>query len=116
MNSEELHEYCINKKGVTAEFPFDENTLVYKVSGKMFALVALDEEILAVNLKCDPELAIELREQYTAVNPGYHMNKKYWNTITLDGSVSTNLIKEWIDHSYQEVVKKLSKKEKEHLL
>lgn len=81
MNIEELREYCISKKDVTESFPFDETTLVFKVRGKMFALTDLEGE-LSINLKCDPDLAIELREKYPAVQPGYHMNKKHWNTIT----------------------------------
>lgn len=106
MNVEELREYCLGKKEVTEGFPFDDTTLVFKVMGKMFALVNLDGEP-AVNLKCDPEKAIMLREQYPAVTPGYHMNKRMWNTVQLDGSVPATIIMQWIDHSYEETVKKL---------
>lgn len=106
MNIEFFRNYCLQKKGVTEEFPFDENTLVYKVMGKMFALTDLNQ-FESINLKCDPELAIQLRESFDAVKPGYHMNKKHWNTITLDGSVSDKLVKEWIDHSYQLVAASL---------
>lgn len=91
---------------MTEEFPFDANTLVYKVMGKMFALTDIDH-FESVNLKCDPERAIQLRDEYEAVHPGYHMNKKHWNTVRMDGSVGDRLIKEWIDHSYDLVVKSL---------
>ena len=114
MNIEELRAYCIAKKGTTESFPFDETTLVFKVMGKMFALTNLDGN-LSVNLKCDPERAIELREQYTFVLPGYHMNKKHWNTILLAGSVPDQLIKTWIDESYKLIVSSLTKKLKEEL-
>ena len=115
MNIEELREYCISKKGVTEGFPFDESTLVFKVSGKMFALTDL-VDALSVNLKCDPEKAIALREQYPCVIPGYHMNKQHWNTVIIDGSLNDNLIKEWITHSYELVVKSLTKKQQQELL
>lgn len=114
MDIEKLREYCISKKGVTEEFPFGEDTLVFKVAGKMFALTGLDGD-LSINLKCDPELAIELRERYPAVQPGYHMNKTHWNTVFIDGSVSDKLVCEWIDHSYDIVVSKLPKKMREAL-
>ena len=108
MNIEEFRKYCLSKKGVTEEFPFGEVTLVFKVMGKMFALTNLDSDF-SVNLKCDPVLAIDLREQYSSVLPGYHMNKKHWNTIIIDGRISNKLIYEWIDHSYQLVVDQLPK-------
>lgn len=114
MNIEEYRDYCISKAGVTEEFPFDQNTLVFKVMGKMFALTDV-EAFASVNLKCDPELAIKLREEYDAVIPGYHMNKKHWNTVSMDGSVSGAQVKEWIDHSYELVVSGLPKKLKEEL-
>ena len=107
MNIEEIREYCLAKKGASEGFPFGENTLVFKVSGKMFALISLDE--MQVNLKCNPDLAIELREQFDSVIPGYHMNKKYWNTIFLDGTIEDKLIREWIDLSYSLIVKKEKK-------
>lgn len=100
MNIEELREYCLSLPGVSEHFPFDETTLVFKVSGKMFALTDL-EGPLSVNLKCNPELAVELRERYPSVKPGYHMNKIHWNTVEIDGTVSDKLILEWIDHSYK---------------
>ena len=111
MNIEELREYCIAKQGVSEEFPFGEDTLVFKVKGKMFALTNLDGE-WNLALKCDPEKAIELREQYSEIRPGYHMNKVHWNTVKMDGSLSTKLIFELIDHSYQLVVDKLPKSKK----
>lgn len=114
MNIEEYREYCMNKPMVTEEFPFDEVTLVFKVAGKMFALTGLDGDF-SINLKCDPEKAIELREQHSCVKPGYHMSKKHWNTIMIDGSVSDELLRQWIDHSYILVVDKLPKKIKEEL-
>jgi len=104
MNIEEIREYCLSKSGAIECFPFGDNTLVFKVSGKIFALVSLEER--QINLKCDPELAIELREQYESVIPGYHMNKKYWNTILLNGTLPDKSIKEWIDLSYKLVAKK----------
>ncbi|HKJ43152.1 MAG TPA: MmcQ/YjbR family DNA-binding protein [Sunxiuqinia sp.] len=114
MNIEEIRNYCLSKKGVTEEFPFDETTLVFKVMGKMFALTDLEGE-LSINLKCDPGKAMELRERYSCVLPGYHMNKKHWNTVLVDGSVPSLLITEWIDHSYEQVVQKLTQKQKHQL-
>lgn len=108
MNIEELRDYCLKKKGTSEGMPFGDDTLVFKVMGKMFALSNL-EGGLRINLKCDPKLAIELREQYPAVIPGYHMNKQQWNTVVVDGSVSDKLIREWIDHSYDQVAAKLTK-------
>lgn len=99
MNIEILREYCVGKVNVTEGFPFGDDTLVFKVKGKIFALANLDGET-RINLKCDPEYAIELRERHPCVIPGYHMNKKLWNTIIIDGSVPDKTIKEWIDHSY----------------
>lgn len=111
MNIEEFRDYCLTKKGVTEGFPFDETTLVFKVMGKMFAATGI-ENFNRVNLKCDPELAIELREQFPEVQPGYHMSKKHWNSIYTDGSLSNDHIYEWIDMSYELVVKGLTKKQK----
>jgi len=115
MNIEELREYCLSKKGVGEDFPFDETTLVFKVMNKMFALTDI-EKPLSVNLKCDPEIAIGLRESFTAVQPGFHMSKKHWNTIYIDGSIDDKLIYKWIDDSYDLVVKGLTKKLREELL
>ncbi len=108
MNVEEVRQICIAKKGATEGFPFDEMTLVLKVGGKMFALLNLDKNP-SVNLKCDPERAINLRERYDAILPGYHMNKQHWNTVMLDGSVPKNLLIEMIDHSYDLVFRSLSR-------
>lgn len=115
MNIEELRDYCLLKKGVEEALPFGPDTLVFKVAGKVFLLTGLDSDSLEFNVKCDPEKAIELREQYSCVLPGYHMNKKHWNTIIADGSVPDKLLKEWIDHSYELVVKRLTKAEQKKL-
>ncbi len=111
MNVENLRAYCLSKKAVTESTPFDDVTLVFKVMGKMFALVPLDEVQLSVAPKCDPDLALELREKYPAVKAGYHLSKKHWNTVTVDGSIDDRLIFAWIDHSYELVVKGLTKKQ-----
>lgn len=115
MNIEELREYCLSLKGTTECFPFDDVTLVLKVQGKMFALIPLDKIETSITLKCNPDLAISLREEYEAVVPAYHFNKKHWNTVFLDGHISCKHIREWIDHSYQLVVDGLPKKLKEEL-
>jgi predicted DNA-binding protein (MmcQ/YjbR family) len=94
-----IREYCISKKGVTESFPFGDDTLVFKKNGKIFALANLEGD-LSLNLKCDPAFALELREKYSAVLPGYHMNKKHWNTVNIDGTVPDTEILSWIDHSY----------------
>lgn len=107
MNIEIIRKYCLAKPGVTEGFPFGEDTLVFKVASKIFLLAGLDEIPLRINLKSDPEKAIELREKYESVLPGYHMNKKHWNTVIIDGSVSRNELIEWIDDSYNLVVKNL---------
>lgn len=105
MNIEILREYCISKRNVTEGFPFGDDTLVFKTVGRIFALVNMEGE-LSINLKCDPALAIELRERYSSVVPGYHMNKKHWNTVYIDGSVPDKEVYSWIDHSYDLVIKK----------
>lgn len=115
MDLGDLAEYCMSKAGVEETFPFDEVTLVYKVMGKMFALIPTAKEQLSLNLKCDPEYAVELREAHPAIIPGYHMNKKHWNTINVDGSISGKLLCELIDHSYDLVVKSLTRKLKDEL-
>ncbi len=109
MNIEAYRDYCIAKKGVTEEFPFDETTLVFKVMGKMFALTGINN-FVSINLKCDPEYALELRERYVDVNPGYHMSKKHWNTVTINAEIPDELIYQWIDDSYNLIVKSLTKK------
>ena len=115
MNIEELRIYCLAKKGTTEEFPFDSETLVFKVMGKMFALVPLERVPSQCNLKCDPERAIELREEYDGIiMPGYHMSKTHWNTLYLE-NLPPNLIRQLVDHSYDLVVAGLTKKLKEEL-
>jgi predicted DNA-binding protein (MmcQ/YjbR family) len=116
MNIEELREYCLKKRGVEETFPFDADTLVYKVMGKAFLLTGLSESSFGFNVKCDPEKAVELRERYSCVLPGYHMNKKHWNTITPDGSVADEMVYSWVDDSYTLVVAGLPKRLKEKLV
>ncbi len=115
MNIETLRTYCLKRKGVTEELPFGPDTLVYKVMGKVFLLTSLDREGLQFNVKCDPDKAVDLRDRYDAVQPGYHMNKKHWNTVVVDGSISTQLLNEMIDHSYELVIQSLPKKIKDEL-
>ncbi len=118
MDIEQYFNYCRAKKGVTEEFPFDKDTLVFKVGGKMFALASLSEWESgrpSVNLKCDPELAIERRLQYDAVQPGYHMSKVHWNTVALGGDVPDGMLLAMIDESYGLVVKSLTKKARAEL-
>jgi predicted DNA-binding protein (MmcQ/YjbR family) len=110
MNSEQLREYCLSKPNVTEGFPFGPDTLVMKTNDKVFILVSLDTQPLQFNVKCEPEKAIALREEYETVIPGYHMNKKHWNTIICDGTLSTKFLKEQVDHSYELVSKKKVKK------
>ena len=107
MNIEEIREYCLAKPGVTESFPFNETALVFKVMGKMFALLDLSQDSRGITLKCDPELAIELREQYPEVTPAWHFNKQHWNGIILEGSISDHQLKQWIDHSYNLVLESL---------
>ena len=107
MNIESFREYCLSKAGVTEDFPFDRSTLVFKVGGKMFALTDLDN-FDSVNLKCDPERSIELRERYIEVQPGFHMNKKHWNTVKFEGKLPDTILRGLIDHSYNLVYNSLS--------
>ena len=109
MNIETLRNYCLSKKGTTEGFPFDETILVFKVMNKIFAFTNLEGN-LSVSLKCDPELAIALREEYSFVVPGYHLNKQHWNTIYIEDFVADQLVEQWIDHSYDLIVKSLPKK------
>ncbi|HEY8404275.1 MAG TPA: MmcQ/YjbR family DNA-binding protein [Flavobacteriales bacterium] len=109
MNIEDFRAYCLSKEGVTEETPFGPETLVFKVLGKVFALMDIDS-FDSVNLKCDPEWAVELRELYAGINGGYHMNKKHWNTVRTDGSVPIDLFYKLVDHSYDMVVRGLPKK------
>ncbi|PLX14080.1 MAG: MmcQ-like protein [Marinilabiliales bacterium] len=115
MNIEDIREYCLQKKLTTESFPFDDVTLVFKVNNKMFAIVSLDGD-LRISLKCDPEKAIELRERFPAVKAGYHLNKQQWNTINIDGSIDGLLLKEWIDDSYNLIVAKMPKKDRDLFL
>lgn len=113
MNLETFYEYCLTKKAVTEHFPFDEDTLVFKVGGKMFALSSLkqwEKQEPSVNLKCDPERALELRANYDAINEGYHMSKIHWNTVAINQDVPDAMLKALIDHSYDLVLKSLTKK------
>lgn len=112
MNIEEFRNYCLSKAHVSESFPFDQHTLVFKVGDKLFALTGLQQHPSAANLKCDPERAIELRDQYPEIVEGYHMSKKHWNTITIESGLSNNFIKELIDHSYDLVVKGMTKKQR----
>ena len=112
MNIEKFREYCLSKPHVTEDFPFDDDVLAFRICNKMFAVVAMSRPNMAI-MKCDPERAIDLREQFSAIKGAFHFNKKFWNQIDYDGDASDKLIFELVDHSYDEVVKKLSKKERE---
>jgi predicted DNA-binding protein (MmcQ/YjbR family) len=115
MDLEQFREYCLSKVAATESMPFGESVLVFKVARKIFALAALDEIPATVNLKCDPDLALGLRDQYEQVRPGYHMNKKHWNTIEIDGGIPDAELHKMIDHSYDLVVQGLSKKARDKL-
>ncbi len=112
MNIETLQHYCLSKPGAEETLPFGPDTLVYKVNNKVFLLTGLDSEDLRFNVKCEPDKAVELREEFSCVLPGFHMNKRHWNTIVVDGSVSTQQLQEWIDHSYDLVANGSPKKKK----
>ena len=114
MNIESFREYCLAKKGVTEEFPFDNNTLVFKVVGKMFALAGVDN-FSGINLKADPEDGAELREKHSFIQTAFHMNKKHWITVVMDGSASDKLVRSLIDNSYDLVVLKLTRSQKSTL-
>jgi predicted DNA-binding protein (MmcQ/YjbR family) len=116
MNLEELRDYCLSLKGATEDFPFGEFNLVLKVQGKMFGLIPLDNPEPQITLKCDPERAIALREDYSAIVPAWHFNKKHWNTIIIDPSISRTLLCELINHSYELVVAGLAKKFRDELM
>jgi predicted DNA-binding protein (MmcQ/YjbR family) len=116
MDAEHIRNHCLDKPGVTESFPFGISTLVYKVKEKIFLLISIDDIPVRFNAKCDPDRAIELREAYNAIIPGYHMNKKLWNTIILDGSLPASLVIEMIDDSYNLVVQSLPKKLRDELL
>ncbi len=115
MNLDNFREYCLSKKGVTEDYPFGEDTICMKVAGKIFAITSYAVP-LSVNLKCDPEYAVELREKYDEVQPGYHMNKKHWNTVDFGGRISDKELKEMTDHSFELVFRGLSRKQKEEFL
>lgn len=113
MTIQDLYDLCLSKPGVTEHFPFDEDTLVFKVGGKMFALSSLSEWEKGnptINLKCDPERALELRAEYDGVNPGYHMSKVHWNTVSVKSDVPAKLLRELVTHSYDLIFKSLTKK------
>ena len=107
MDAVEFREYCLRKPKATEGTPFGETVLVFKVAGKMFALMSLDEVPATANLKCDPDLALELRDRYEQVRPGYHMNKKHWNTVEIEGGIPETELRKMIDHSYELVVRSL---------
>lgn len=109
MNAESFRAHCLGKAAATEGTPFGPEDIVFKVQGKMFAILALEEVPPRVNLKCDPDLALELRDRYEQVQPGYHMNKKHWNTVVLDGVIPDREIRKMIDHSYDLVVQSLPK-------
>jgi predicted DNA-binding protein (MmcQ/YjbR family) len=115
MNIEEVRKYCLSKKGAIECLPFNDTALVFKVGGKMFALLDLSEERRGITLKCDPDLALEQREQYPEVTPAYHFNKRHWNTVELGGTIRERMIYGWIDDSYNLVVKGLSAKKSKEL-
>jgi len=115
MDIEQFREYCFTKKGVTEKFPFDEVTLCVRVMEKIFAITGLDSERFTVNLKCDPDYALELREQHPEVQPGWHMNKAHWNTVDFEGELDDRTLRHLIDHSYEQVVKTLKKAERQAL-
>ncbi len=107
MDLESFREYCLSKPAASEDMPFGEDVLVFRVGGKMFALASLDEIPATANLKCDPDLALELRDRYEQVRPGYHMNKKHWNTVEIDSGIPDAELHKMIDHSYELVVKRL---------
>ena len=110
MNLETFREYCLGKPNATESTPFGDDVLVFKVGGKIFALASLDEIPATANLKCDPDLALDLRDRYEQVRPGYHMNKKHWNTVEIEGGIPDAELRKMIDHSYDLVVKSTAKR------
>ena len=115
MKAAELRVWCLEQNGAIEDFPFTAEHSVFKVAGKMFAISALAREPLEVSVKCEPELAIELRSSYPAIRPGYHLNKRHWNTVTVDGSLSDQLVRDLIEDSYDLVVSALPKRLREEL-
>jgi predicted DNA-binding protein (MmcQ/YjbR family) len=114
LNLESFRNFCLSRKGATEDFPFDENTIVFKVMGKMFALTDIND-FSSINLKVDPEMGIELRERYSSVQEGYHMNKKHWITVLMNGELPDRLVLQWADNSYNLVVSGLTKSQKSAL-
>ncbi len=115
MELESFRDYCLSKKGASYDFPFDKTTMVFRVMGKIFAMTNIYYVPFSFNLKCDPDYALELREQYPEIQPGWHMNKKHWNTVDFEGSLDAGMLRRLIDHSYEQVVKSLKKGEREAL-
>ncbi|RXK83524.1 MmcQ/YjbR family DNA-binding protein [Filimonas effusa] len=115
MNIEDLRDYCLSLPEAAEDFPFGEDTIVFKIRGKIFLLCGLDSNPLQFNVKCDPDEALELREQYPAVQPGYHMNKKHWNTVAVDGTLNLQQLRKMIVNSYKLAIKSLPKKDREGL-
>jgi predicted DNA-binding protein (MmcQ/YjbR family) len=115
MTFQEIDTYLLSKQGATFDYPFNQEVRVYRVAEKIFALM-VDKQPLSINLKCNPVYALELRSIYNAIIPGYHMNKKHWNTVMVEGDVDDKLLKELIDHSYARIVESLTKKQREGLL
>lgn len=116
MKLDELRAYCLSKPGADESYPFGPGALVMKVGGKLFAIIADEEDPLTVSLKCEPDIAVMLRKHYPAVGPGYHLNKRHWNTVTLDGTIPKKEIREWIDDSYDLVLEGLPRKTREAIL
>ena len=115
MDLESLRNYCLSKKSASEDMPFGEDTLVFRVLGKIFTLTSLDTEGCRVNLKCNPDYAIELREKFEDIQPGYHMNKKHWNTVNCENGLDSALIKSLIDHSYELIVQSMTKAQRDLL-
>ena len=115
MDLESLRNYCLSKKSASEDMPFGEDTLIFRVLGKIFALTSLDTEGCRVNLKCNPDYAIELREKFEDIQPGYHMNKKHWNTVNCENGLDSALIKSLIDHSYELIVQSMTKAQRDLL-
>jgi predicted DNA-binding protein (MmcQ/YjbR family) len=115
MDIEQFRAYALSKPGTSEDFPFDEVTLCLRVVGKIFAITGLDSERFTVNLKCDPDYGVELRERYAAIQPGWHMNKIHWNTVDFEGELDDKMLRHLVDHSYDMVVKGLKKAERETL-
>lgn len=115
MNAEDIRIYCLRKAEVTESLPFNDTALVFKVNNKMFMIMDLESD-LRISLKCDPNVAIELRERFKSVGPGYHLNKQLWNTINIDGSIDDRIIYQWIDDSYRLIIENMPRKDQQRLL